>query len=72
MKYRTIVEIVCDSYSEEDAAHTAGEYLRGNVCCEGVKMVTYTRSIFEDRLFRYAGLFTLVVAVSLFVLKRAL
>ncbi|MBD3425827.1 MAG: hypothetical protein GF409_01195 [Candidatus Omnitrophica bacterium] len=30
MKYKTVIEIVCDAYDEDDACHIAGEYLRGN------------------------------------------
>ncbi|MGB2601169.1 MAG: hypothetical protein WBD00_07685 [Candidatus Omnitrophota bacterium] len=30
MKYKTVIEIVCDAYDEDEAYHIAGEYLRGN------------------------------------------
>ena len=30
MKYKTVIEITCDAHDEEEAYHTAGEYLRGN------------------------------------------
>ncbi|MFH1664591.1 MAG: hypothetical protein ABIA77_00375 [Candidatus Omnitrophota bacterium] len=31
MKYRTVIEIVCDAADKDDAYHIAGEYLRGNI-----------------------------------------
>ncbi|MDD4957138.1 MAG: hypothetical protein PHH49_03395 [Candidatus Omnitrophica bacterium] len=30
MLYRTVIEIICDAANEDEACHTAGEYLRGN------------------------------------------
>ena len=31
MKYKTIIELICDAADKEDAFHIAGEYLRGEV-----------------------------------------
>jgi len=31
MRYRTVIEIICEEIDAENALHTAGEYLRGNI-----------------------------------------
>ena len=44
MKYRTVVELICEGKDAEEAYHTAGEYLRGNVD-NGVDMKCRTRPL---------------------------
>ena len=31
MKYRTVIELICEATNEEEAINTAGDYLRGDV-----------------------------------------
>ncbi|MBD3380052.1 MAG: hypothetical protein GF408_06295 [Candidatus Omnitrophica bacterium] len=30
MKYLTVIEVICDAADEEEAYHTAGEFLKGS------------------------------------------
>ena len=46
MKYKTVIEIVCDARDEDEAMHTAGEYLRGNME-PGIKMNSRTKKMFS-------------------------
>ena len=49
MKYKTVIEIVCDAANEEDAYHTAGEYLRSNDEV-GTVMVCKTHTVKKERI----------------------
>lgn len=69
MKYRTIIEIICDDIDAENALNTAGEYLRGNVDC-GVHMNCKTTS-FNFHRFKnicITGLIVIFIA-SVFICK---
>lgn len=62
MKYRTIIELICDAANSEDAANTSGEYLRGNVDF-GVAMKCRTESCCSYKAKKYA----IVCAAVLFL-----
>ena len=49
MRYKTVIEVVCDAANEEDAYHIAGEYLRSNDEV-GTIMVSKTLSLKKDRI----------------------
>lgn len=51
MKYRTMIELVCEASDKDDACHVAGEYLRGTVD-SGVKMKFKTRLLQTHRAFK--------------------
>ena len=42
MKYRTMIEVICNASDKDEAFHTAGEYLRGDID-SGVRMKCKTR-----------------------------
>jgi len=51
VKYKTIIELVCDAKDEEDASYTAGEYLRGTIDT-GVNMRSRTIDLAKMRLVK--------------------
>ncbi|MBD3295973.1 MAG: hypothetical protein GF392_01240 [Candidatus Omnitrophica bacterium] len=63
MKYRTVIEVVCDASDKEDALNIAGEYLRGDVDF-GVDMKCRSASIMSHRLKRVTA--TAVIALVMF------
>ena len=67
MKYKTVIEIVCDVFDEEDAYHAAGEYLRGNYD-SNIIMTCRTSSLLKQRLKEasIAGIIVLVLISVLF------
>jgi hypothetical protein len=60
MKYRTVIELICEAADKEDAFHTAGEYLRGEVE-SGVEMKCKAISLKVHRMLRYGIASVLVV-----------
>ena len=44
MKYRTMIELICNASDKDEAFHTAGEYLRGDID-SGVRMKCKTRPL---------------------------
>jgi len=52
MKYRTVIQIVCDAADREDAIHMAGEYLKGELDF-GVHMKCDTGSVRAHRARKY-------------------
>lgn len=54
MKYRTVIELICDASDKEEAANTAGEYLRGKVDF-GVEMKCTATSLWAHRMKTYAA-----------------
>ncbi|MBD3426330.1 MAG: hypothetical protein GF409_03750 [Candidatus Omnitrophica bacterium] len=46
-RYRTVIEVVCEAYDEDEAYNTAGEYLRGNCMDDGIML--------ECRTFELSG-----------------
>jgi len=66
VKYRTVIEIVCDAYDKEDAIYVAGEYLRGKEDF-GVEMTCRTSSL-RGRILKQLGLAGVVALVLAAVL----
>lgn len=61
MKYRTVIELTCDAVDADDAIHTAGEYLKGEVDF-GVAMKCNAVSFRAHRIRKYA---TVCIVASL-------
>ena len=63
MKYKTVIEIVCDVFDEDDAYHAAGEYLRGNYDSD-IIMTCRTSSLLGHRIkmFGIVGVIVLILA----------
>ena len=53
MRYKTVIEVVCDAANEEDACHIAGEYLRSNDEI-GTVMVSKTLSLKKEKIGKIA------------------
>ena len=51
MKYKTVIEVVCDARDKVEAMHTAGEYLRGNTE-PGIIMSSRTKKMFTVNRLR--------------------
>ena len=67
MKYRTVIDnktpegcVFCDAVNKEDALHTAGEYLRGEVE-SGVDMSCKAISVRTHRMLKYGVMSVLVM-----------
>ena len=60
MKYRTIIELICDAQNKDDALHTVGEYLRGEVD-SGVDMRFRAIMLVTHRIQKYGVMSLLVV-----------
>lgn len=63
MKYRTVIELICEAADKEDASHIAGDYLKGDVDF-GVEMKCTTDSLWEHRMKKSAA--TCVVTLLIF------
>ena len=63
MKYKTIIELICDAANKEDAANIAGDYLRSEVDF-GVSMNCRTFALRTYRIVKYAV--TTVIAMMFF------
>lgn len=64
MKYRTVIELVCDATDREDAINISGEYLRGEVDF-GVEMKWASTSVLTHKMKKYA----ITCLVALFALS---
>lgn len=53
MKYRTVIELVCEASDREEAGNIAGDYLRGDIDF-GVDMICRTTSMATYKVKRYA------------------
>ena len=53
MKYKTIIELICDAVDRDEATNVAGEYLRGEVDF-GVSMKCRTLALGTCRVITYA------------------
>ena len=62
MKYRTVIELVCEASDKEDAMNIAGDYLKGDMDF-GVDMKCSTNSLRMHKVRKYA--LTSVVAILL-------
>ncbi|MDP8257926.1 MAG: hypothetical protein P9L90_00675 [Candidatus Aadella gelida] len=67
MKYRTVIELLCDAADSDDASNMAGDYLKGEIDF-GVEMKCKTVSIWSHRMKRY----TAVCAVTFLVFSALL
>jgi hypothetical protein len=61
MKYRTVIEVICDAEGKDEATNIAGEYLRGQVDY-GVEMNARTDLLWSHNVKKYA-LSTIIIAV---------
>jgi len=52
MKYRTVIELVCNAKDAEEASHLAGEYLNGSLDF-GVHMNCKTTTVCTHRVKKY-------------------
>lgn len=52
MKYRTVIELICEAADKEDASNIAGDYLKGDVDF-GVEMKCRTASLRKHRAKKY-------------------
>jgi hypothetical protein len=68
MKYRTVIEIICDDTDADNASFTAGEYLRGNVDT-GVFMSCRTTpfNLYLFKRLTLAGVMFLLIAAVVFL-----
>ena len=53
MKYRTIIELICDAANKDEALDVAGEYLRGKMDF-GVSMKCNAVDLRKHRIIKYA------------------
>ncbi len=53
MKYRTVIELVCNAADKEEASNVAGDYLKGEIDF-GVEMRCNTTSLWAHRVTKYA------------------
>lgn len=63
MKYRTVIELICEADDKEDAGNLAGEYLKGDVDF-GVTMKCNTASVVAHRIKKYTV--SLIAAIIMF------
>lgn len=61
MRYRTVIELICNASDKDEASNIAGEYLKGDLDF-GVEMKCHTESLAGHRALKYAAS-TLVVLV---------
>lgn len=68
MKYRTVIELICNASDKEDAINTAGDYLKGEVDF-GVEMRCKAVSLWAHRVRKYtaASIITILMFSSLFL-----
>lgn len=52
MKYRTVIEVICDASDKDEAYNIAGDYLRGQVDF-GVEMHCKTTKLWEHKAVKY-------------------
>ena len=67
MKYRTVIELVCNAKDAEDASNMAGEYLNGSIDF-GVHMKCKTTTVCTHRVKKYVfSVLVLGLFVSSFI-----
>ena len=52
MKYRTLIEIICEAADKDEAYNIAGDYLRGQVDF-GIEMRCKTAKLWEHKVMKY-------------------
>ncbi|MFH1847256.1 MAG: hypothetical protein ABH869_06865 [Candidatus Omnitrophota bacterium] len=55
MRYRTVIELVCDASDKDDASNIAGDYLKGDLDF-GVDMKCKTTSLMAHKVKKYMAL----------------
>jgi hypothetical protein len=68
MKYRTVIELICNASDKEEASNIAGDYLKGDIDF-GVDMKCRTESLAGHNVLKYAvssALIMLVIATFSF------
>ena len=69
MKYRTVIEILCDASDKEEATNLAGEYLKGEINF-GVSMKCKSAPLWAHRTKKYtASLIVMVLLLSTFAIQ---
>ncbi len=69
MKYRTVIELICEASDREEATNISGEYLRGNIDF-GVEMRCQAVTLRAHRMKKYtASCAILLLAFSALFLK---
>lgn len=53
MKYRTVIELICNAHDKDEASNLAGDYLKGEVDF-GVEMHCKTETLVGHRVIKYA------------------
>ncbi|MBD3426255.1 MAG: hypothetical protein GF409_03370 [Candidatus Omnitrophica bacterium] len=69
MKYRTVIELICEASDKEEATNIAGEYLRGDMDF-GVEMGCKTASLWSHRMKKCAVYTTMTFLVFTALLFR--
>ena len=54
MRYRTVIELVCNASDKDEASDIAGDYLKGDIDF-GVEMKCHTASLTGHRVLKYAA-----------------
>jgi len=67
MRYRTVIELVCEASDKEDASNLAGEYLKGDIDF-GVNMKCRTTTLTAYKVKKYAATCALTFGLFLFFL----
>ncbi len=62
MRYRTVLEVICNAANKDEACDIAGEYLKGNIDF-GVEMKCHTESLAGHKATRYVASSVLVLLV---------
>lgn len=62
MKYRTVIEVICEAQDKDDAYNIAGDYLRGQVDV-GVEMRCKTTKLWEHKIAKYSVMCVITLAI---------
>ncbi|MBD3379313.1 MAG: hypothetical protein GF408_02505 [Candidatus Omnitrophica bacterium] len=69
MKYRTIIEVICEASNREEAANIAGEYLKGDLDF-GVSMKCKSEALSAHKALKYSAVcMTTVLLLSTLMVK---
>ncbi len=70
MRYRTVIELICEAASREDAYTTAGEFLKGDVDF-GVEMKCTTAPLIAHKMYKAGAMCVAVLIVFSLLLVNA-
>jgi len=69
MRYRTVIELICNAGDRDEASDIAGDYLKGDIDF-GVEMKCRTESLAGHRVLKYAVSSAVVILmIATFALK---